>query len=139
MNTLGSVRRMLAAILLLGMTGTIVELLLLGHDESVIQFIPLVLLVAGIVTVAWRGATGSRGSAVVLRALMVLFLAAGFAGVYFHYRANVEFQREADPSLTGIALWSRVLRAKAPPALAPGVLVQLGLIGLAYTYRYKEC
>ena len=32
----------------------------------------------------------------------------------------------------------KVLEAKVPPALAPGVMIQLGLIGLAYTYRYKE-
>ena len=58
---------------------------------------------------------------------MLLFLAAGAAGVYYHYRANVEFQRETDPSLAGRALLWKVLQAKVPPALAPGVLVQLGL------------
>jgi hypothetical protein len=66
---------------------------------------------------------------------MLVFLAAGAAGVYYHYRANVEFQRETDPSLAGRALIWSVLRAKVPPALAPGVLVQLGLIGLVYAYR----
>ncbi len=40
-----------------------------------------------------------------------------------------------DPALSGSALWWKVLRAKAPPALAPGTMVQLGLIGLAYSYR----
>ncbi|HYT68245.1 MAG TPA: hypothetical protein VEL51_17590 [Vicinamibacterales bacterium] len=138
MSTLGAVRRLLAFVLLLGMTGTLVELLLVGHDEGAIQFVPLVLLVVGVANVCWRMITGSRASAVVLRAVMVLFLAAGIAGVYFHYRANVEFQLETDPSLAGRALLWGVLQAKVPPALAPGVLVQLGLIGLAYTYRDKE-
>ena len=138
MSTLGVVRRLLAFVLLLGMTGTLVELLLVGHDEGAIQFVPLVLLVVGVANVCWRMITGSRASAVVLRAVMVLFLAAGIAGVYFHYRANVEFQLETDPSLAGRALLWGVLQAKVPPALAPGVLVQLGLIGLAYTYRDKE-
>jgi len=65
-------------------------------------------------------------------------VAAGAAGVYFHYRANVEFQLESDPSLRGRALVWRVLQAKVPPVLAPGVMIQFGLLGLAYTYRYKE-
>ena len=138
MHTLASLRRMLAAILLIGMTGTIIELLLVGHDEDTIQLVPLALLGAGIAAVCWRAAAQSPWSATVVRLVMVLMLAAGAAGVFFHYRANVEFQREADPSIAGRALLWKVLRAKVPPALAPGVLVQFGLIGLAYTYRDRE-
>ena len=138
MTTLASVRRMLGAILLLGTGGTMVELLLVGHDEGAIQLVPLVLLGIGVLTVCWRMASGSSASAAAVQIVRVLFLAAGAAGVYFHYQANVEFQRETDPSLAGRALLWNVLRAKVPPALAPGVMVQLGLIGLAYTYRDKE-
>jgi hypothetical protein len=69
---------------------------------------------------------------------MVAFLAAGAAGIYFHYQANVEFQLETDASLRGRELLMKVLEAKVPPALAPGVMIQFGLIGLAYTYRSKE-
>jgi len=29
-----------------------------------------------------------------------------------------------------------VVEATAPPALSPGLLVQLGLLGLVYTYRH---
>ena len=115
-----------------------VELLLVGHAEGAIQLVPLVLLGIGFLTVCWRMASGSSASAAAVQIVMVLFLAAGAAGVYFHYQANVEFQRETDPSLAGRALLWNVLRAKVPPALAPGVMVQLGLIGLAYTYRDKE-
>ena len=88
--------------------------------------------------VSWRMITGSTTSALVLRALMLLFLAAGATGIYLHYAANVEFQRETDPNLSGRALLWSVLQAKVPPALAPGVMVQLALVGLAYTYRHKE-
>ena len=94
MTTLVRVRRMLAAILLLGMSGTLVELLLLKHDEDATQFIPLVLLGLGLLTVAWHGSSGSQASAIAVRALMLLFLAGGVAGIYYHYAANVEFQRE---------------------------------------------
>jgi hypothetical protein len=138
MTTLQAVRRFLLAILLLGMGGTAVELLLLKHDEDAFQLVPLVLLGLGLAAVAWHALRPGGASTGLVRATMVAFLAAGAAGVYFHYGANVEFQLETDPSLRGRELIMRVLEAKVPPALAPGVMIQLGLIGLAYTYRSKE-
>jgi len=133
--TLGGIRRLLLAILLIGMIGTGVELLLLDHDEDVTQLIPLMLLAAGIAVVLWNAAGRARVSIVAVQFIMVLFVASGLFGMYFHYAANVEFQHEMDPALSGSALWWKVLRAKAPPALAPGTMIQLGLIGLAYAYR----
>ena len=138
MTTLQVLRRFLLGILLLGMGGTAVELLLLKHDEGWIQLIPLVLLGLGLVAVAWHAVSPGRASAGTVRATMAAFLIAGGAGMYFHYRANVEFQMETDPSVRGRELLMKVLEAKVPPALAPGVMIQFGLIGLAYTYRSKE-
>jgi hypothetical protein len=138
MHTLFAVRRMLGAILLLGMTGTGVELFLMGHYEGFEQLIPVVLLGAGIAATGWHFLAGSPASGTVLKAVMVLFLAAGLTGVYYHLAANLEFQRETDPALRGSALFWKAVRATVPPALAPAVMVQLGLVGLAYTYRHKE-
>jgi hypothetical protein len=127
-------RRLLAAILLIGMSGTLTELLLVGHVAGRIQLVPVVLLGCGLAALAWHAIAPSRFSARAVRVLMLLFIAAGFAGVYYHFAANVEFQQETDPSLAGAALIWRALEATVPPALAPGVMLQLGLIGLAYTY-----
>lgn len=138
MDTVTGLRRLLGAVLLLGMAGTLVELILLQHDEDSLQLVPLVLLGAGIVSVGWHARARSVPSALLVRGLMLLFIAGGLAGVYYHFAANVEFQRETDPALRGRALVWQALEAKVPPALAPGVLVQLGLVGLVYTYRYKE-
>jgi hypothetical protein len=138
MTPIRAVRRFLCVILILGMAGTAVELLLLKHDEDRIQLIPLVLLAAGLVAVIAHALRPSASSAGAIQVTMAAFVAAGIAGLYFHYRANVEFQLEGDPSLAGRALWMKALEAKAPPALAPGVMVQLGLLGLAYTFRFKE-
>lgn len=138
MDTVTGLRRLLGAVLLLGMAGTFVELILLQHDEDSLQLVPLVLLGAGIVSVGWHARARSVPSALLVRGLMLLFIAGGLAGVYYHFAANVEFQRETDPALRGRALVWQALEAKVPPALAPGVLVQLGLVGLVYTYRYKE-
>lgn len=138
MHTLFAVRRMLGAILLLGMTGTGVELFLMGHYDGFEQLIPVALLGAGIAVVGWHFVTGSPASGTVLKAVMVVFVIAGLTGVYYHVAANLEFQRETDPALRGTALLWKALHATVPPALAPAVMVQFGLVGLAYTYRHKE-
>jgi hypothetical protein len=137
MTTLQAVRRLLLAILVIGFTGTAVELLLLDHLEDRIQLIPLAAFVLGLAVLVWHTFRASRTSLLVVQVVMVLFLAAGLAGIYYHVRANVEFQREFDPTLRGGALLWQALRAKVPPALAPGVMVQFALIGLAYTYRQR--
>lgn len=135
-TTLRALRRVLLGILLLGMAGTATELLLLKHDEDATQLIPLILLGCGFAAVAWNALARTRLSLVALQILMVLFIASGALGIVFHYQANVEFQLEVDEQLAGSKLLWAVLQAKTPPALAPAVMAQLGLIGLAYAYRY---
>ena len=137
-TALQSLRRFLLVILVVGLSGTFVELLLLKHDEDATQLVPLAVLALSLVTILWHAARPSGASATAVKVVMVLSIAAGLAGIYFHYSANREFALEGEPALAGRALWSRILEAKVPPALAPGVLVQLGLLGLAYTYRHKE-
>jgi hypothetical protein len=41
-----------------------------------------------------------------------------------------------DPTLEGWGLFVKVMRAKAPPALAPAAVIQIGLLGLLYTFRH---
>jgi hypothetical protein len=130
------IRRILLCILFIGLTGMGTELLFLQHDEEATQLIPLVLIALGFVAIAWHAAQESSASLGMLQVTMVLFVASGLLGMYLHYRANVEFQREVDPSIAGRALFWKSMMAKTPPALAPGSMSQLGLIGLAYAYRY---
>jgi len=133
-ETVETIGRILLAILIIGLIGTATELLLLKHDEGPAQFIPLVLIALALVAIAWHEAAPALASRRLFQTTMVLFVAAGGLGMYLHYRANVEFQREVDPSIAGRALVVKAMTAKAPPALAPGSLSQLGLIGLAYAY-----
>ncbi len=135
-ETLDVVRRVLLAILLIGLAGTTTELLLLKHDEDLAQFIPLVLIAIAFVAIAWHEVHRRTASLRLFQITMVLFIAAGILGMYLHYRANVEFQREVDPAIAGRELLIKAITAKTPPALAPGSMSQLGLIGLAYAYRY---
>jgi len=137
-ETLDTVRRVLLAILIIGLVGTATELLLLDHDEEAIQLVPLALIAIAFVTIAWHALNPGGASLRLFQAVMVLLIVAGGVGTILHYRANVEFQREVDPSIAGRALILKAMKAKAPPALAPGTMAQLGLIGLAYAYRYPS-
>jgi hypothetical protein len=127
---------MLLSVLLLGLLGLGTELLLLQHDESFAQIIAPGLIGLALLIVAWHLLHGGSSSVRALQVTMALFVAAGALGMYFHYGANVEFQREMDPSLNGIGLFWKAVAAKTPPPLAPGAMTQLGLIGLAYTFRH---
>jgi hypothetical protein len=130
-----SLRQLLLAVVLIGIAGLEVELALLRHAESLTQWIPHIALLIGLLVTA---AVYFRPRPKTLRSfqvLMVLYLLIGVLGVYLHYRGNVEFALERDPTLSGLRLLWKALRG-ATPSLAPGALAQVGLLGLLYTYRH---
>jgi hypothetical protein len=129
-------RRILLAILILGIGGISAELWLLAHTEDIYQLIPLLLAVAGVITAVAVALRPTAGSVRLFQAVMLLFLLSGLVGMWLHFEVNMEFQLEMDPALAGMALFRKAILAKAPPALAPGAMIQLGLIGLAYTFRH---
>ncbi len=125
----------LAAILAFACAGTLVELLLLEHYDGWRQWLPLGLLAAGVVgALVVMVVPGPRVLAV-WRALMGLYLSAGLVGTWFHYAGNVEFEIERTPELAGLALFRAAMEG-ATPALAPGTMVQFGLLGLLLMYRH---
>lgn len=138
MSTPSIVRRWLMVALVLGLLGTIVELLLLEHYEEGWQMTPLFLIAAALVALAWDAARPSPRTARAFQAIMGLFVLAGVIGVWLHLRGAAEFQREMDPSQSRWNVFAKAMRAKAPPVLAPGIMIQLGLIGLVSSYRAKE-
>lgn len=131
--TLAAVRAILLATLLAGIAGTTAELLLLGHFEDWRQQAPLVLLAFGLLAVLWHAVRPAGAIIRIVRTVMVLFIASGLAGVYFHYRGNVEFELEMYPSLSGLGLMKQTVTG-ATPVLAPGAMVLLGMIGLAHAH-----
>lgn len=134
-STLSLLRRGLLALLALGAVGLIGELILLEHYDETPMWIPLVLLVVTLVVIAWHWWDEGRRSLRVLQAVMILLVVAGPVGAFLHLRGNYLSEREFDPSLLGFDLWLAVFRGEAP-ALAPGTLVQFGLLGLLYAYRH---
>ena len=129
-------RRFLLGIFVLGISGVNAELLLLDHHEDLSQLIPLVLSAIAVVSMTVVVVRPSGPGVRAFQAVMALFLLSGMVGSGLHFKANIEFQLEMDPALRGMALFQKAIRAKAPPALAPGAMIQLGLIGLAYTLRH---
>ena len=135
-DVLPALRKLLLAMVSVVMLGTVVDLLLLGHYEEAWQWFPLIVIAAALVVGAWTAHANSAQAVTAFRVAMGLVVATGLLGVVMHYRGSREFQIEMDPTLTGWALLVKVMRAKAPPTLAPAAMVQTGLFGLLYTWRH---
>lgn len=134
-DSLGLLRVLLLTIFLLGVAGIALELVLLEHYDDFWQWTPFALFGASLAVLAWYGLTRRGAAIVAFRAMMVLFLASGAFGIFLHYDGNVEFEREMSPEAGGWPLFWEAVRG-ATPALAPGAMVQLGLIGLAFTLNH---
>ena len=136
-STVATIRGWLLIVFVLGAVGTGVELLLLGHTEGAWQWGPIVLLAVSLgvlgANASSRGATGLR----LFQGTMAMFVLSSGFGLWFHYQVNREFELEMYPSLQGLDLFSESITG-ATPTLAPGVMLQLGLLGLAYTYRHPD-
>ena len=118
-----------------GAATSAIDLVVLGHFEDLKQWVPLVLLTASLLVVGWHrlgpGCQGLRA----LRGIMALFIAGGVVGLWFHCSGNMAFELEMSPGAAGWELLRGTLTG-AIPALAPGLMIQLGLLGLIYTYRH---
>jgi uncharacterized membrane protein len=131
---IAALRVWILGILLLGLLGTVTELVLLAHYEEPLQFVPLVLIVAALPTLWWEFSRRDLASRRALQILMALFVLAGFVGFGAHFHGAAEYQLELNPDMSNWELLEKILRAKAPPLLAPGMMLQLGLLGLAYVF-----
>ena len=136
-SVLRVVRRILLAALVLGQIGTGVELVLLEHFEDWPQLIPLGLIALALLVLVWHGVHGGAAPVQALQVLMLVFILAGVIGLTLHYRGNAEFELEMYPDRAGLELIREAMMG-ATPALAPGTMIQLALIGLAYTYRHPR-
>ena len=130
-----ALRRVLLVLVGLGAAGLVLELLLLEHFDEWTQWLPL--LVLGVV-IATATALWLRPRRAILRAFavtMALTMLTGVAGLWLHFAGNRAFELELDGTQTGWLLLWHSLRG-ATPALAPGAMIQLGLLGLLVTWRH---
>jgi hypothetical protein len=131
----GLLRPFLLLVVLVGAAGLAAELLLLEHWEPGWQLTPLILLVAALLAGAASWRRPGPATLKAFGAIMALCVLAGVVGVVQHYLGNAEFERESDPTLKGLTLFWTAVRG-ATPALAPGAMAQLGVVGLLFAWRH---
>ena len=134
--TIHRLRSALLVAFLLGLFGTGAELLLVEHTENFWQQLPLALMAISLAVLGWSFITRRRMGMRIFQATTILFAMSGFAGLFLHYQANVEFELEMYPQMKGWELFWKANKGTAPPAMAPGAMILLGLLGLAYSYRH---
>jgi hypothetical protein len=132
---LSTFRRIILALVLLGVLGLTVELLLLEHVESATQLIPFVVLALGLIAslLVWRKPVPRALR--LFQITMAIFIVTGLVGIYLHLRGNVLFEQETDPSARGLDLIWRSLHGGIP-MLAPAAMSQIGLLGLVFAFRH---
>lgn len=128
-------RRLALYLLLFSIVGVLAELYFLEHFEDRPQWIPVVLLGVGVIVGGWVATTASRAAVRALQTLMGLYLISGGLGIFLHLKSNVEFELELHPDVGGMELLMESLSG-AMPALAPGTMVQIGLLGLLVCFRH---
>jgi hypothetical protein len=112
--------------------GVAAELLLTSHFESFTQLIPLILMGASLLPLVARTVDRSTFSLRLFQAVMVLLMLSGLLGGYLHHEFKMGFHATGE-------WWEKswkALTATSPPALAPGAMILLGMLGLLYTYRH---
>jgi hypothetical protein len=129
------IRRGLIFIFLFGVTGTAIELVLLEHLDGWKQWVPVALLALGVLQGAWVAIWPRPVALRAFNLLLATYLIAGAVGTWFHYAGNVEWELERTPEIAGLALFRAAMEG-ATPALAPGTMIQLGLIGLLFAWRH---
>jgi hypothetical protein len=131
-------RGLLLSLLAAEIIGVGAELLLLSHWEDWWQLVPLIVLAVGLAVltchVIWRNQASLRA----FQLVMILFLLSGGLGIWLHYDGRAEFRQELDPSLAGWKLFRAAMTGSTtPPVLAPGMMIQMGCLGLACLYCYQ--
>jgi len=130
-----TIRSLLLVVVALGAVGLLTELLLLEHWIATPQLTPLVTLALVLGATATVARRPDRRTVRVFRLVMAWAVVAGLTGIGFHMRDNLAFEREVTPEAPTSSLAWHALHG-ATPLLAPGSLVQLGLIGLVFTYGH---
>ncbi len=112
-------------------------MLLLGHYEDVWQYAPLALAAAILLAFIWYALSSSPRPVRAVRFVSLVMAISALVGIFLHYRANVEWELEITPDLHGLALFREVITG-ALPLLAPGAMLQLGLLGLLWAFRHPR-
>lgn len=113
---LQTLRRGMLALVVLGTAGVSVELVALEHYTDWNQRIPLVVAAGGLLAAAAMILASGLAALRIWQFTMLVFVGTGVTGITMHVDV--------------------VSDTVSPPILAPSLFVQLGLLGLLYTFRH---
>jgi len=117
--------------------GVGLELYLLNHFEDTLQRIPLFCIGSALLILA---ILLFKRSALLLTLFNIVLCCTALSGIYgtfLHLKANYEFELEMKPTASSWDLFVESLSG-ALPALAPGSMIVLALIGYSYTLLLKQ-
>ena len=135
-QTLRGVRLLILVAISAALIVTEAELLFVRHTGTNNgQVIAVVLVGLGLITVTCHAILRNTSSIVVFRFTMYLFLIFGIDGFLTHYHRAVQAALKSQPTLVGMPLLHATLSGKIP-LLAPGMLIEIGLLGLIYTFQH---
>jgi hypothetical protein len=134
-ETVSAIRSIILAVILLGLAGTGLELIFVNHFESTAQWVPVVLICLALLVLGAYGLVRTAPLLRVFQAVMIMFIVSGLAGIGFHYRRDLEHAAKDYPGIEGTELFRTAVSQEAP-LLAPGAMIELGLLGLAYVFRH---
>lgn len=138
-SILRGLRRLLWVTYLIGAVGIGGELLLMEHTEDAWQWAPIGLVGLSVLAFLAQSFAPRRWLMRLFQAVVVLILVSAFVGMWLHFDGKAEFKLEIDPELKGWDLvWACIHGHSLPPVFAPGSMILLGLIGVAWSYKYPS-
>ena len=132
-----NVKQLIIAALLFMMVGTALELYLLGHYEDRLQLVPILCIGISIITLCLLFYRRTNWTIRLYKLVLGLTALSGVYGTFLHLQANYEFEVEMKPTAKGWELFLESLSG-ALPALAPGSMIVLALIGYSYLILLKQ-
>lgn len=132
---LRTLRTLLLGLVVFASFGLLAEMILLEHWGTWTQQLPVVLLAAlGFGAFALLVRPGPK-TVRFLRIVATLAVGAGLVGAVLHWRANAGLELEIDPTL-GFGRLFRAALGGGVPTLAPGAMIQLGLLVWIAVWRH---
>lgn len=133
-EVLRQLRQFLLALSIMLFGGAIIELWLVGHTQSWLQWIPFVLSTIGTAIALTVLLRTTPATVRALRVCMGVIVLGTLLGVYEHVTGNIRLEREIKPTANSSRLlWRGVTGGN--PLLAPGVLAIAALLAVSATYR----
>lgn len=130
-------RKFILSIFFVISLGAGLELILLDHIEDIWQWIPLIVMGISFPLILSIHFEWIAGLEKIFGILMYISAASAALGLFFHLKANFEFEQEMYPALGKLELFLKSLKG-ATPSLAPGTMLAIGMIGILYLRVYKQ-